>query len=124
MPRTPAGSLREEHASRRACLVTAGHRAVNRTTPRQSPRGSKPQRTSPRAPTAAASGAYVFRPNSSTVFPVASAAVTELAPGAVVSEARVVYAPWLSVVFRLWANATDVDVEWTVGPIPIADGLG
>ena len=72
----------------------------------------------------AASGAYIFRPNSSTLFPVSSSAATDLITGAVVSEARVAFAPWLSAVFRLWANATDVEVEWTVGPVPFADKLG
>ena len=71
-----------------------------------------------------ASGAYVFRPNTSGLIPVASSATTELLPGTVVSEARLTYAPWFSVVIRLWANASDVEVEWTVGPIPFADGLG
>ena len=78
----------------------------------------------PLLPLHTASGAYVFRPNASGLIPVAPAAATELLPGAVVSEARLSYTPWLSLVLRLVANATDVEVEWTVGPIPAADGLG
>jgi alpha-mannosidase len=74
-----------------------------------------------------ASGAYVFRPNSSTPFPISSssspAAVT-LVTGPLVSEARITVSPWVVQTVRLWANASYAEVEWTVGPIPMADGLG
>jgi lysosomal alpha-mannosidase len=72
-----------------------------------------------------ASGAYIFRPNSSEVFDVATDPVTvTLITGPVVSEARQVFAGWMSQKIRLWANATSVDFDMTVGPIPFNDGLG
>lgn len=32
--------------------------------------------------------------------------------------------PWLSAVVRLWANSTSPEIEYTVGPIPVDDGIG
>ena len=34
------------------------------------------------------------------------------------------FSPWVQQVVRLWAGARHVEIDWTVGPIPIADGLG
>jgi lysosomal alpha-mannosidase len=68
-----------------------------------------------------ASGAYIFRTNSSTNFPVASGAATvEIVTGPVVNEARMVCADnaWITQVVRLWAGAHSADVEMTVGPVP------
>jgi hypothetical protein len=42
----------------------------------------------------------------------------------VVSEARQVIAPWVTQVVRVWAGRTDIDVEYTVIPVPWADGDG
>ena len=80
---------------------------------------------------AAASGAYIFRVNSTSpggaIFPVApggGAVTVTTATGAVVNEARLVFAPWASAVFRLWKGSATVDVEYTIGPIPIDDQWG
>jgi lysosomal alpha-mannosidase len=71
------------------------------------------------------SGAYIFRPNSSTPFAVTTAAVTvTLVTGPVVNEARQVFTSWASQVVRLWANASFADFEYTIGPIEFADGWG
>ena len=82
------------------------------------------------------SGAYIFRPNSSTLWPVegSSPPSLELLEGPILSEARSAYqgqpapgtaAPWASSVTRLWAGARAVQVEYTIGPIPTAaDGWG
>ena len=70
---------------------------------------------------------YILRPNSSTRFPVdAGPARLEIVDGPIVSEARQYLGAgdWLSNVLRLWANSSAVESEWTVGPIPAADGLG
>lgn len=74
-----------------------------------------------------ASGAYIFRPNSSTplsVIPQGFTPTTTIVSGPVVSEARQVIAPWVTAVIRLWAGRTDWDIEYTVGPVPFSDGLG
>ena len=39
-------------------------------------------------------------------------------------EARQVFAPWLVQTVRLFAGSTTVRFEYTVGPVPFADGLG
>jgi hypothetical protein len=41
-----------------------------------------------------------------------------------VSEARIRFSEWGSVIVRLWKAADSVEVEWTVGPVPIEDGIG
>jgi hypothetical protein len=74
-----------------------------------------------------ASGAYLFRPNGTTPFDVATGGVistTFVSSGPVVWEARQVFAPWASQTLRLWAGSSVVEVEFTIGPIPWADGLG
>jgi len=67
------------------------------------------------------SGAYIFRPNSSTLFPVGAGPVAaELAAaGPVVWEVRQAFAPWATLVTRLWAGSDEVEVEYTVGPVPV-----
>jgi hypothetical protein len=73
------------------------------------------------------SGAYILRvADNTSATPVAPGAVNvTLVTGPVVSEARQVFAAWGSQVVRLWANATaQFDTEWTVGPIPVGDGVG
>ncbi|KAM6229533.1 LOW QUALITY PROTEIN: lysosomal alpha-mannosidase [Spheniscus humboldti] len=59
-----------------------------------------------------ASGAYIFRPNSS-----------EPIPNALV-QGHQNFSSWCSQVVRLHAGQPYVELEWTVGPIPVADGWG
>jgi hypothetical protein len=49
---------------------------------------------------------------------------TEVTEGDVVTEIRQQFAPWAHLVTRLWAQSDALEQEWTVGPIPVADGLG
>jgi lysosomal alpha-mannosidase len=71
---------------------------------------------------------YIFRPNSSTPFPVTSGpAEVELLTGPVLSEARQYMGggDWACNVLRLYAlSSAAVESEWTIGPIPDSDGLG
>ena len=41
-----------------------------------------------------------------------------------VSEAHQVFANWSTQVVRLYHNSSALELEWTIGPVPIADGLG
>ena len=67
------------------------------------------------------SGAYVFRPNSSTAFPIAGGVVTAqvISSGPTVWQVRQTFGPWVSQSIRLWANSSEIEFEHTVGPIPI-----
>ena len=66
------------------------------------------------------SGAYIFRPNSSTFFyPGAPATPTvEVVKGNLVTEVHQKFSPWASHVVRLYEGRAYVEVEWTAGPIP------
>lgn len=72
------------------------------------------------------SGAYIFRPNSSAVFPAACTTQTgcntvptfSVTTGPLVSEATITFADWATVVIRLVMGQPRVEVEYTVGPIP------
>ena len=68
------------------------------------------------------SGAYMFRPNSSTFFyPGPKGSVqTEVVEGPIVTEVRQVYSEWVTHVIRLQKNSPYIEVEYTAGPIPVA----
>nr|CAB3263606.1 lysosomal alpha-mannosidase-like [Phallusia mammillata] len=73
------------------------------------------------------SGAYVFRPNSSHTFPCADGIVeTHVLQGnnPLVQEVYQKFSDWAWQVVRLYNNKKYIEVEWTIGPIPIKDGLG
>ncbi|XP_068460344.1 lysosomal alpha-mannosidase [Clinocottus analis] len=70
------------------------------------------------------SGAYIFRPNSSTPFLVSRTAETEIIQTAVLQEVRQRFSPWVSQVVRLHADSRALELEWTVGPLPFSDDLG
>eukprot|EP01102_Stenamoeba_stenopodia_P022689 TRINITY_DN9548_c0_g1_i1.p1 TRINITY_DN9548_c0_g1~~TRINITY_DN9548_c0_g1_i1.p1 ORF type:complete len:992 (-),score=225.36 TRINITY_DN9548_c0_g1_i1:87-2999(-) len=70
-----------------------------------------------------ASGAYVFRPNISTPYPVGEPTLNILS-GPLVMEARQTWADWVTQVIRLYAGQNWIEIEATIGPIPINDGLG
>uniref|UniRef100_A0A669E1K1 Alpha-mannosidase n=1 Tax=Oreochromis niloticus TaxID=8128 RepID=A0A669E1K1_ORENI len=70
------------------------------------------------------SGAYIFRPNSSTPVIISQTAKTEIIKTSVVQEVRQWFAPWVSQVVRLYADSRALELEWTVGPVPIDDSVG
>lgn len=71
-----------------------------------------------------AGGAYIMRPNSSTHFPLDfSADNLTVLTGPVVEEARAT-SPWASLVTRVWTGRQDFDSEFTIGPVPVDDGMG
>ena len=68
------------------------------------------------------SGAYIFRPASSTPTPLAAgAAVVSVVSGPVVSEFWSDYA-YVTQATRVWAGHAHAEVEWTVGPVDVSDG--
>ncbi|NXI19195.1 MA2B1 mannosidase, partial [Irena cyanogastra] len=71
-----------------------------------------------------ASGAYIFRPNASAPIPVAKRATTRLLKTALVQELHQNFSAWCSQVLRLRPGQPYLELEWSVGPIPVADGLG
>ncbi|NXY52722.1 MA2B1 mannosidase, partial [Callaeas wilsoni] len=71
-----------------------------------------------------ASGAYIFRPNASTPIPVAKRVATRLLKTALVQELHQNFSAWCSQVLRLRPGQPYLELEWTVGPIPVSDGLG
>ncbi|MFS7971359.1 putative alpha-mannosidase [Helianthus anomalus] len=70
-----------------------------------------------------ASGAYVFRPNGT--YPIGSQKqnITVL-KGTIYDEVHQKINPWIYQVTRVYKNKEHAEVEFTVGPIPIEDGVG
>ena len=64
-----------------------------------------------------ASGAYIFRPASATpttIIPGAATVITVTGP--IVNESQHTYG-YVSQSTRLWAGASNAEIEWTVGPV-------
>ena len=76
--------------------------------------------------TTQASGAYIFRPNTTSAqdFAVGPVSARLVSNGPVVWEVQHSVGEWVTAVTRLWAGSAAIEVEYTVGPIPIQDGLG
>ncbi|XP_058862975.1 lysosomal alpha-mannosidase [Acipenser ruthenus] len=70
------------------------------------------------------SGAYIFRPNSSEPVPISTTAQTYTVQNALVQEVYQNFSAWCSQVVRLYRAQNVLELEWTVGPIPVGDGLG
>lgn len=68
-----------------------------------------------------ASGAYIFRPDGEVLSDLHHMRVLR---GPVVTEVHQVFSDYTSAVIRVWDKALHVEVEWTVGPIPIDDKKG
>ncbi|CAL1531573.1 unnamed protein product [Lymnaea stagnalis] len=71
-----------------------------------------------------ASGAYIFRPTSNTPSQVPLKTWGGIVRGAVVQEAYQQFSDWVSQVIRVYQDKPYVEVEWTVGPIPLSDNIG
>jgi len=70
------------------------------------------------------SGAYVFRPNGTDAQPIANEATLTVQTGVLVSEVHQKFSEWASQVVRIYKGQTHIEIEWTVGPIPVDDGIG
>ncbi len=67
-----------------------------------------------------ASGAYIFRPNSSKPFNVGSVSSISIFQSDILQEVRQVFAPWVSQTVRLYRNKPYAEFEYTIGPIKMA----
>ena len=68
------------------------------------------------------SGAYIFRPVSDRLYgpgPAATKVKTEVMRGSLVIEVRQRLSSWISHVIRLTKGSPFVELEWTVGPVPL-----
>lgn len=70
------------------------------------------------------SGAYIFRPNQEKPLMVSHWAQTRLVKTPLVQEVHQNFSAWCSQVVRLYRGQRHLELEWTVGPIPVGDGWG
>ncbi|XP_006768284.1 PREDICTED: lysosomal alpha-mannosidase, partial [Myotis davidii] len=71
-----------------------------------------------------ASGAYIFRPSGQTPLFISRWAQTRLVKTALVQEVHQNFSAWCSQVVRLYPGQRHLELEWTVGPIPVGDDWG
>ncbi|CAF1220295.1 unnamed protein product [Rotaria magnacalcarata] len=71
-----------------------------------------------------ASGAYVFRPLTQTAEPVSQTRTVTCIKALSVQTAVIVFNDWASQEISLYDEAQNVEVEWTIGPIPVNDNIG
>jgi len=69
-------------------------------------------------------GAYVFRPNGTDPIPISTQVMASLVQGIEVQEVHQTFSDWSSQVYRLYKGSRHIEVEWTVGHIPISDNVG
>ncbi|KDP43185.1 hypothetical protein JCGZ_22737 [Jatropha curcas] len=70
------------------------------------------------------SGAYIFRPNGFPPNIVARKVPLKVYRGPVVDEVHQQFNSWIYQVTRLYKNKEHAEIEFTIGPIPIEDGIG
>ncbi|XP_069914917.1 lysosomal alpha-mannosidase isoform X3 [Oryctolagus cuniculus] len=70
------------------------------------------------------SGAYIFRPSQPEPSPVSSWAKIHLLKTPLVQEVHQNFSAWCSQVVRLYRGQRHLELEWTVGPIPLHDSFG
>nr|XP_012645942.1 lysosomal alpha-mannosidase isoform X1 [Microcebus murinus] len=70
------------------------------------------------------SGAYIFRPTRQQPLPVSRWARTQVVKTALVQEVHQNFSAWCSQVVRLYPGQRHLELEWTVGPIPVTDSWG
>ncbi|CAF3921346.1 unnamed protein product [Adineta steineri] len=70
------------------------------------------------------SGAYVFRPLTSKIQPVSTTRTITCTKTETVQSALIVFNAWASQEVSLFHGMRTVEIEWTVGPVPIDDNVG
>uniref|UniRef100_A0A452TP42 Alpha-mannosidase n=1 Tax=Ursus maritimus TaxID=29073 RepID=A0A452TP42_URSMA len=71
-----------------------------------------------------ASGAYIFRPDRQEPLIGSHWARTRVVKTPLVQEVHQNFSAWCSQVVRLYPGQRHLELEWTVGPIPVGDGWG
>lgn len=71
-----------------------------------------------------ASGAYIFRPNGSEPVSIGDYVDVLWVWTQLYMEIQTTYGDWAVAVHRLYFGEKYVEIDWTVGPIPIDDGIG
>lgn len=71
-----------------------------------------------------ASGAYIFRPNGAPPTTVSKLVPLTIMRGPLVEEVHEEFSSWIYQVTRLYKDKEHAEVEFTVGPIPVHDGVG
>ena len=69
------------------------------------------------------SGAYIFRPNGTEAFAISDTATLTVYRGAIVQEVHQQFSDWASQIVRIYKGQSDVEIEWTIGSIPVDDGV-
>lgn len=70
------------------------------------------------------SGAYIFRPTTNESLPMNQKPKLIMVKGLLVTEMHQIFSDWGTLITRLYNDNDKVEVEWTVGPIPVADSRG
>uniref|UniRef100_A0A0D9XHR0 Alpha-mannosidase n=1 Tax=Leersia perrieri TaxID=77586 RepID=A0A0D9XHR0_9ORYZ len=71
-----------------------------------------------------ASGAYIFRPNGATPTILSRSVPLKVIHGPLVDEVHQQFSSWVYQVTRLYKDKEHAEVEYTIGPIPVDDGIG
>ncbi|KAG6702974.1 hypothetical protein I3842_07G062300 [Carya illinoinensis] len=71
-----------------------------------------------------ASGAYIFRPNGSPPNIVSRSVPLKVVRGPLLDEVHQQFDSWIYQVTRLYRDKEHAEVEFTIGPIPLEDGIG
>ncbi|KAF5192814.1 Alpha-mannosidase [Thalictrum thalictroides] len=71
-----------------------------------------------------ASGAYIFRPNGSPAVPVSRSVPLKIMRGPLVHEVHQQFSSWIYQVTRLYNDKEHAEIEFTIGPVPLEDGIG
>lgn len=87
--------------------------------------GCTKEKPEPDACMSQTSGAYLFRPNSTNLhWSIKKPIYSKIKRAGPLIEVNQKFASWISHTIRLDSSSNSVQVEWTVGPIPIEDDWG
>ncbi|CAF4002973.1 unnamed protein product [Adineta steineri] len=71
-----------------------------------------------------ASGAYIFRPLTQDAKPISIKRSLKCIKSELVQTAIIIFNEWISQEINLYDEGEDIEIEWTVGPVPVEDNIG